>query len=173
MRSLFFLCSLFLIGNVHASELYRSVDKDGKVHYGDRPLANTDAVERLKPVNDPATDDSLPYETLKAKETFPVTLYVFPDCAKPCQEARDLLNKRSIPFTEKSLLTQEEIDAFRKASGSAMLPTLGVGKSWLSGFLAEQWSKELDFAGYPKTAPYRPKPATPPVATSPAVPAAR
>lgn len=173
MRSLLFLCSLFLVVHAQAGEMYRSVDKDGKVHYGDRPLANTDAVERLKSVNDPAADDSLPYETLKAKENFPVILYVFSDCMKPCQEARDLLSKRGIPFTEKNLLSQEEIDAFRKSSGSAMLPTLGVGKSWLSGFLAEQWNKELDLVGYPKTAPYRAKPVAPRAATEPATPSAQ
>jgi hypothetical protein len=36
-----------------------------------------------------------------------------------------------------------------------------LGKTWVKGFLAEQWHKELDFAGYPKTAPYRAKPAKP------------
>jgi len=167
MKAFLFLCGLFLVGNIQAGELYRSVDNDGKVHYGDRPLAGSDAVERLKSVNEPVSDDSLPYEARKAKESFPVTLYMFPECGKPCQQARDMLNKRGVPFNEKNLISQEEIDAFRKASGSTMLPTLGVGKSWLSGFLVEQWNKELDFAGYPKMAPYRPNPVTTATPTTP------
>jgi hypothetical protein len=36
-----------------------------------------------------------------------------------------------------------------------------VGKTWVKGFHDEQWDKELDFAGYPKTTPYRAKPAAP------------
>ena len=162
MKAILFLCSLFLVCNIQAGELYRSVDKDGKVHYGDRPLPDTDAVESLKLGSEPVPDDSLPYETRKAKETFPVTLYAFPDCGSACQQARDLLNKRGIPFSEKSLVTQEDIDAYRKASAGGPLPSLTVGKTWLKGFQAQQWHDELDFAGYPKTPPYRPRPVSPP-----------
>ncbi len=161
MKFLFMVCALVVMGNAQAGELYRSIDSSGKVHYSDKPLAGSDDVERLKLGNEPAPDDSLPYETMRAKQNFPVTLYVFPDCGSACQQARDFLNKRGIPFTEANLITQEDIDAFRKASGFSDAPALAIGKSWLRGFLAEQWNKELDFAGYPKSAPYRPRPAAP------------
>jgi len=59
-------------------------------------------------------------------------------------------------------VNQEDIDAFRKESGDSQMPALTIGKTWLRGFLADQWNRELDFAGYPKTAPYRPRPTTPP-----------
>jgi glutaredoxin len=157
MKKFILLASLFAFAHVHAAELYRSIDKDGKVHYGDSPLEGSDDVEQLKLGNDPVPDENLPYETRRARQNFPVTLYTFPACGSACQQARDLLNKRGIPFAEKSLVTQEDIDAFHKDSGDSMLPSVTIGKTWLKGFLATQWTKELDFAGYPASVlTYRP-----------------
>jgi hypothetical protein len=150
MKRIFLLLCLLMLPNVQASELYRSIDKDGHVHYGDSPLMGTEDVEQLKLANEPKRDENLPYETKRAMENFPVTLYAFPDCGSACQVARDLLRKRGIPFTEKSLITKEDIDAFHKASGDSKLPAATIGKAWLKGFQAEQWNNELDFAGYPK-----------------------
>ncbi|MBU0620517.1 MAG: DUF4124 domain-containing protein [Gammaproteobacteria bacterium] len=162
MKRLMLLVSLLVMANVQAVDLYRSIDKDGKVHYSDTPLPESEDVEKLKSDILPDPDEGLPYETLRAKQSFPVTLYTFPGCGAPCGLGRDLLVKRGIPFTEKSLVKSEDIDEFSKASGGIEVPKLLVGKSWLKGFLAEQWNKELDFAGYPKTAPYRPRPAPKP-----------
>ena len=120
------------------------------MHYSDSPLKGSEDVEKLKLGNEPVPDENLPYETRVAMQNFPVTLYSFPDCGSICAEARDLLNKRGIPFTEKSLVKKEDIDAFRNASGDSLLPAATIGKTWLKGFLAEQWNNELNFAGYPK-----------------------
>ena len=117
-------------------------------------------MRQLKLGNEPAPGDNLPYETQRAMQNFPVTLYTFPECGSACQKARDMLNKRGIPFTEKSLTTQEDIEAFRKDSGDGQVPALTIGKTWLKGFLDEQWNNELDFAGYPKKViGYSPRPA--------------
>jgi hypothetical protein len=166
MKYYFLLAGLLILTNAHA-ELYRSIDSSGKVHYSDKPLAGAEDVTQVKADKAPTPDESLPYETQRATQNFPVTLYSFPDCGSVCQEGRDLLTKRGVPFTEKSLMTLEDIDAFNKASGDKSLPKLTVGKTWIRGFLAEQWNKELDIAGYPKTAPYRPRPSP----TSPSRPA--
>ena len=160
MKKVFLLVCLMMLANTHAAELYRSIDKDGKVHYSDSPLMGTEDVEQLKLGKEPTPDESLPYESQLASKNFPVTLYTFPDCGSACLQARDLLSKRGIPFTEKSLVKQEEFDAFRKDAGDSLLPAVTIGKTWLKGFLAEQWNKELDFAGYPKSIlAYRPRPA--------------
>ncbi|MDO8990164.1 MAG: glutaredoxin family protein [Sideroxyarcus sp.] len=162
MRSGFLLICLLLLANVQAAELYRSIDKDGKVHYSDTPLEGSEDYERLKLGKEPVPDENLPYETRRARDNFPVTLYTFPTCGSACQQARDMLDKRGIPYAEKSLVTKEEIDAFHQASGDSKLPAATVGRTWLKGFQAEQWNSELDFAGYPKTAPYRPAAAVKP-----------
>lgn len=139
-----------------AAGLYRWVDESGKVHYGDVPAPEVKQAEKKKFSN--ITDvpkAGLPYESRRALQNFPVTLYVADNCKEPCQKARDLLQKRGVPFTEKVLLDAKDIDAFQMASGSSEMPTVSIGKVWLSGFLAEQWNSELDIAGYPKLAPYR------------------
>jgi glutaredoxin len=149
-----FACLAAMPLQPHAGELYRWLDSSGKVHYGDAPPPDVRA-ETRKFSDAAAPGEDLPYETRRAQENFPVTLYVGEGCGEYCQQARELLNKRGIPFSEKKLATQEEVDAFKAASGGDTIPTLAVGRTFLQGFLAGQWHSELDIAGYPKTAPYR------------------
>lgn len=147
-----------LLGSAQAGETYRWVDKSGKVHYGDTRAPDAAEVEKKKFSTAPATgDEELSFDTRRAKQNFPVTLYVTDNCADPCKQSRDLLSQRGIPFTEKNLATQKEIDAFKQMSGADSVPGLSVGRNWLKGFQAEKWHNELDAAGYPKTAPNRPQ----------------
>lgn len=172
-RIVLLLCCLALMPfGAHAGKLYRWVDAQGKVHYGDTPPADAAQVEPKKLSGSVAPSEDLSYETRRAQQNFPVTLYVTKACGAPCDQARDLLNKRGVPFGEKSIGTQEELDSFKALSGSDSAPTLAVGRTFLKGFLAERWHSELDIAGYPKTAPYRaPRlPATAPAAANEAVP---
>lgn len=154
--------------SVQAGEIFNWVDKAGKVHYSDVPPADATNVERKKLSSTAAQNEDLPYETQRAQQNFPVTLYVTNGCGAPCAQARSMLNKRGIPFSEKMLKTQEEIDVFYETSGSNGAPTLAIGKNYLSGFLEPRWNSELDVAGYPKTASYRQRIA-PPTAIPPAV----
>ena len=170
MKPYFILAGIMaaVLGSAQAGSLYRWVDQSGNVHYGNIPAMGAVQVEEVKISDAPAIDDAdLPYETRRAKEAFPVTLYVADNCKEFCQHARDLLNQRGIPFTEKNLVSQEDIDTFKQISGGKMVPTIAVGKNWLNGFLAEQWNTELDIAGYPKTAPYGFRPAVPPPVANP------
>ncbi|MBI3901631.1 MAG: glutaredoxin family protein [Nitrosomonadales bacterium] len=156
--------------SAQAAGVFRWVDKDGNVHYGDMPAEGAAQVQQKKFGEDHEIEDAaLPFETRRARQKFPVTLYVSANCIDACQQARELLNKRGIPFTEKKLSTQEEIESFRKESGDNQVPTLKVGRSWLLGFLPEQWSGQLDDAGYPRFASYvppnTPGPTSPPAST--------
>jgi glutaredoxin len=152
-----------------AGDLYRWVDQSGKVHYGDAPPADAARAVQKKFADSETPEAALPYETRRARENFPVTLYVADNCKEPCRQARDLLNGRGIPFTEKNLASREDIDAFRKMSGEETVPVLVVGSNRLIRFQAEQWNGELDFAGYPRSAPYGFRPAPPPPAQTPTV----
>lgn len=147
---------------VQAGELYRWVDANGKVHYGDTRPADATDVARLKLSSVPGQNEDLPYETRRAQQNFPVTLYVGEICGELCDQARSLLNKRGVPFSEKLLKTKNEIEAFQKLSGSNNSPTIQVDKNYLSGFAESAWNSELDIAGYPKTASYRQRIAPPP-----------
>lgn len=172
-RTVLFLAGLLAaMSFAQAAELYRWVDSSGKVHYGDEPPAQAPLVETLKFSGQAAPDADLPYETRRAQQNFPVTLYVGEGCTEFCDQGRNLLTRRGIPFTEKNVATQEEIDAFKVASGGDKVPALAVGKTFVSGFNAARWNNELDIAGYPKTAPYRPRSSMPaPASASEVAPA--
>ena len=148
-------CFAVMSSCAQAGELYRWVDARGKVHYGDMAPPEADQVQVKKFSDTAAPDAGLSYEARRAHQNFPVTLYVAPNCAETCDRARELLKKRGIPFSEKSLKTQGEFDAFKALSGSDGVPTLSVGRNFLKGFQFDQWHNELDIAGYPKIAPYR------------------
>src|SRR5512139_2586000 len=163
MRKIALLLAGCFVLAAHAQGLYRWVDSEGHVHYGDRPAPQASKVEKKKfsGQSDVSDDELLPYASRMARQNFPVTLYVADKCGDICVQARALLNKRGIPFTEKMLSTQADSDALMKASGGNAIPTLAVGRSFLQGFEAGQWNSELDIAGYPKTAPYGARPVPP------------
>jgi glutaredoxin len=164
MRAYFLLAGLVVatLGSAQAGT-FRWVDKSGKVQYGDVPAEEATQLEKKKFGLAPEVEDAnLPYATRHAHQNSPVTFYSAGNCTDPCKLARDFLNKRGIPFAEKSLSAKEEIDDFKQQSGTDAVPALTVGKTWLKGFEAGQWDNALDVAGYPKIAPYRPEvPPTP------------
>jgi len=150
------VCFACILLNARAGELYRWLDSSGNVYYGDVLPAGALQVEVKKFPKDTSSNEYLPYETLRAQQNFPVVLYVADNCGEPCDLARSLLSERGIPFSQKSLKTNKEIDMFKQLSGSdAVVPTLMVGKELLKGLVETQWNSVLDIAGYPKTASYR------------------
>ena len=161
-------CLVLMSLDAQAGELYRWVDSKGTVHYSDTPPPKSEQAESIRFSATAGSDEALPYETRRAQQNFPVTLYVGSGCGETCEGARNLLKKRGIPFTEKLLRTKEDVEAFKQLSGSDTIPALSVGKNYLRGFLAEQWQSELDIAGYPKIAPYRApgQPASPEAASA-------
>ncbi len=161
-RIMLLLACLAMMQVAQAGELFRWVDKAGKLNYGDSPPADASEVERLKFSGETAQNAYLPYETRLARENFPVTLYVGNDCGDPCAQGNALLSKRGIPYSEKLLQTRGDLDAFKQLSGiSGAVPVLQVGKDFLKGYSESQWDSELDIAGYPKTASYRQRGAAP------------
>jgi glutaredoxin len=164
---------LFIAINVaQAGSLFRWVDKNGNVHYGDKPAEDAVATEQKKFSSPSAAgEDDLPYGIRKAKQDFPVTLFVTPSCGEGCAQARALLNKRGVPFVEKNVVTTADADALKAVSGGNGVPTITVGRTVLVGFEASQWNGELDIAGYPKVAPYGVRPVAPPTPKPEAPPA--
>lgn len=144
------LCAAAL---AQAQTAYRWVDRDGKVHYGDRPPPPEAARElREQKLAAPAATGTAPSFALRqAMENFPVVLYVGANCAA-CQQARDLLKQRGVPHREQMVGSAEEIAALsaKLGGGDAAVPSLQVGTKTSKGFLAPAWHGLLDAAGYPK-----------------------
>jgi glutaredoxin len=131
-------------------QTYRWVDKDGKVHYTqDPPPPGAKSVQKKTFRHGSAETSNLPYATQIAAKNYPVTLHTAPDCGEPCGRARALLVKRSVPFREVSVLSQNEVDELKRLSGRSDIPLLVVGAQTQSGFQESMYHSLLDTAGYP------------------------
>ncbi len=148
---------------------YRWVGKDGKVHYSDQPPpAEAQNVQQKKlHAGNVVESGATSAEAKKAAEKFPLTLYTSPSCKEGCDAARDFLNQRGVPFTEKTIQTFEEADEYKKATGfkSLVVPVLLAGSKTEKGFEENAWRRFLEAAGYPKdrlAVPQKPAAATAP-----------
>ncbi len=142
------------LGAAAQTSVYRWVDKDGKVHFGDAPPpADAKSVEQ-KRVGKGPVDPDLPYATLVASRRSPVTLYVAAGCGEPCNSARDLLGRRGIPYGIRDpLVNAADAEALTKLAGKLEIPVLVVGGAHVKGFEEGQWQSALDEAGYPRELP--------------------
>src|SRR5574343_197999 len=156
MRYLLMLC-LALSGAAVQAETYRWSDSAGKTVISNTPPPGK-AKSVVKTGGKAEPGDNMPFATRKAAEAFPVTLYTSAECAGECKQARDLLNGRGGPFTEKMVQSAAEIDELKALVGDAFVPTLKVGNQRFRGFETGAYDNLLDLAGYPKTAPFGAKP---------------
>ena len=157
MRKLLIIC-LIIGATGAAAQTYRWVDANGRTVFSDTPPPRTGAP--VAKTEKAAGDDSLPFAVKKAAEAFPVVLFTTPECADECKNARELLNKRGVPFTERMVVKAEDLAELKQLVGDAFVPSLRVGKQPARGFEANAYNNLLDLAGYPKVAPYGAKPAT-------------
>lgn len=132
-------------------KVYRIVGPDGKVTFSDR-APTADATGRTVDAAPPSSADAnagLPLELKQAAGKYPLTLYTSQSCA-PCDTARRHLQARGIPYTEKTITSNDEIAALQRMSSDSSLPFATLGGQKLSGFSANEWDSYLDAAGYPK-----------------------
>ncbi len=172
MRSVFFgFAALFLLVTcAQAQQMYRWVDKDGRVTYSQSPPP-AGAAKSVQPKRlDSSASDSptLPYAAQVAAHNFPVTMYASPDCGAPCDDGRASLQKRGIPFKEVSVADPKGFETLKALSGGkTQVPVLQIGSRTLYGYDAIAWKNNLDEVGYPSSI------FTPTQAAQPAAKAAR
>lgn len=142
--------SLLASVGAQAQTIYRIVGPDGKVTFSDKPpvaeqgkVTGTGAGARNS-----AASGNLPFELKQVVGKYPVTLYTSSKCA-PCDAGRNLLNGRGIPFSERTIVTNEDIDFLQRLAGDSNLPLLTVGGQKIKGYNDGEWSRYLDAAGYP------------------------
>lgn len=152
LQPLRWLALFALLGAAAAHAQYKVVGPDGKVTYTDRPPVAADGrVTALGAGGTPvAAEVALPLELRQATSRYPATLYVTPTGCEPCDNARQLLRQRGVPFTEKQVVTAEDSDALERLTGARDAPTLTLGSQTLRGLSAEVWTSYLDAAGYPR-----------------------
>jgi glutaredoxin len=134
-----------------SQQVYRYVDKDGRVVYSDRgPPADAKDVQAKRLRGNVIESNEIPLSTQQAQERFPVTLFSF-GCGEVCSAAEGLLNRRGVPFSTVNVETPEGAEQLSKTTGDLRAPVLQVGdKTFIKGYSEAQWNKALDEAGYPK-----------------------
>jgi glutaredoxin len=153
-------CAVFLsaiIGfssQISAQQLYRIVGPDGRVTFSDQPpppSANSKVTTgRGGSFAETSGGAALPFELRSVVQRFPVTLYTGKDCG-PCDAGRNMLRNRGIPFTERTVEGNEDIEALKRLTGDVSLPLATVGSQQMKGYSESEWTQFLDAAGYPKT----------------------
>jgi glutaredoxin len=161
-----------------AQQVFRYVDKDGKVIYSDRsPPSDSKEVQAKRLSPNYIENNTVPLALTQATERFPVTLYTFA-CGAVCQNAEALLNRRGVPFTTVNVEDVKGAEQLQKLTGAQQAPVLQLGDKLIAtGFNEARWTAMLDEAGYPKAAARRvavkaPTEAAPATPAAPAAPAA-
>ena len=137
-----------------AQQFYRWTDEQGRTHVTDTPPPpGAKDVRRVKPGAGPAkapAQGPMPLALQNAMKDYPVTLYSSPNCDDPCASARDLLNRRGVPFSEVQVWEEQGNEELKRLSGKNQVPALKVGASVQSGFERSAYEALLDSAGYPR-----------------------
>jgi len=154
-----------------AAAQYKWTAPNGVVTYSDLPPpVGTVATTLATPTK--SDEDATLGAALRAAATrFPVVLYTSNECA-PCRVARTHLNRRGVPFAERTVRDGADAAAFRQIGFTENeFPALSVGRERTQGFEAGAWDQLLDAAGYPKSATLPPSYRAPPARSLAATPA--
>ncbi len=154
-----------------AVQLYQWKDAQGQVFYSDHqpPPAVKNATQ--KDFKGSFIEGGESYALKRAREKSPVTLYTS-TCGAPCDQAKQHLAQRGIPYTSKNPESGPDRAALEKLTGRTNVPVLLVGKTKIEGYEVGQWNAAFDQAGYPKAGDLIKKPVpAPPSATAPKSPA--
>lgn len=170
------LCMLLCVIALPVAAQYKWTDADGRVSYGDSPPREARNIQRIDVRSDESGSDllrGLPYELRRVAERHPVVLYTTAPCA-PCDAARELLRARGVPYVERTVTSNEDIEQLQRIAGTNRLPVLTVGRQLERSFETGAWNALLDLAGYPRasllTRNWQP-PAPRPLVSPPAPPA--
>ncbi|MEW5966959.1 MAG: glutaredoxin family protein, partial [Pseudomonadota bacterium] len=166
------LCLALASAPLTAAQLYQWKDAQGRMVYSDQPPPPSVGKVQQKNFKGNFIEIGESYTAKTAREKFPVTLFSTA-CGAPCDQARQLLSERGVPYSSKDPQASPEANAeLKKLTGRLSVPVLVVGQEKIDGFETGQWQALLDKAGYPKSpAPGRPAPASP-AAAAPAPAAA-
>jgi glutaredoxin len=154
-----------------AAQLYQWKDAQGRTVYSDQPPPPSVKNAQQKSFKGNVIEVGESFSAKTAREKFPVTLYAS-DCGPPCDQARQLLAERGVPFSNKDPQANPAVRTeLEKLTGRLNVPVLLVGSDKIDGFETGQWQTALDKAGYPKAPIPGSKPAPVKAPAAPAAPA--
>lgn len=129
---------------------WRWTDYRGQINYGDRPPPDAQNLLRIDLMTiGENTQSLLPYQVRRAASNFPVMLFTAKNCP-PCAPAREFLNKRGIPFAERTIETGDDATELKRLTGAEGVPVVTLGSQPLLAFNPDDWNNGLDATGYPQ-----------------------
>ncbi|WP_426339379.1 DUF4124 domain-containing protein [Pseudoduganella sp. S-14] len=144
------LLLLLLTASAAHAQMYKWKDEKGVTHFTETPPPATAKKAEVKNYNTAGAGGAeLPAELAEVVRARPVVLYTTPNCGAGCNMARTLLANRGIPYREKTVSTNDDFDAMKKAGSEGQVPFLLVGRTRQIGFEQGAWDSALTQAGYP------------------------
>jgi glutaredoxin len=158
MKRVAIAVAAMFVASTAGAQMYRWIDKDGKVHYTDTPPPASAAKNVQKRGTAPTPTDTgpaAPYAVQQAAKNFPVVVYTSENCGQPCTDGKALLVARGVPYREVAVGPGSDMSAedLKKATGGDTVPVMMVGRSTARGFETDMWNSALDAGGYPRSAP--------------------
>lgn len=152
MRQTLIVCSacllaLFLAPAQAAVTVVECVDAAGNSSFRDKcpPGTTKKGEKRLRGVS---SDDAPSVEEIA--EENPITLYTVPDC-DACDLVRNVLSSRGLPFTEKDVQDNAEMqEELKGVTGGLTVPAMVVGENVSTGYSRSAIETALRSAGYPE-----------------------
>lgn len=127
-----------------AAKVLECRDSQGNSTFADRCPRGTAPVSEQK-LHVPV---SLERDLTQIRKEHPIVLYSVPDC-DACDLVRNYLNKHSLPFAEKSVETDAEVQEELKArTGRLSVPVVMVGQNLVNGYNRSVLESQLHNVGY-------------------------
>ncbi|MCZ6718945.1 MAG: glutaredoxin family protein [Gammaproteobacteria bacterium] len=144
---------LFAASKLSAVKVYECVDEEGTHSFRDYcPPGSTPVGEKkLSTGQHPAGQDGGTRSSVdELAEKYPITLYGIPEC-DACDLVRNFLNQREIPFTEKNVADDVDVQLeLEEKIGSLSVPAITIGEDKvLMGYHPTRLKEEFDAIGYP------------------------
>lgn len=134
LKIFFFLAVIITVPSSHA-EVYKHVDKNGRVHFSDRPPANLKSeivtIRKINSIKGPAVITKTNSKT--AGKNNKIVMYSAEWCGV-CKRARRYFSANRIPFTEHDIdKSRKAKREFQKLQGKGV-PLILVGDYKMTGF---------------------------------------
>jgi glutaredoxin len=135
--------------NVSAVTVVECVDADGNTSFRDQCPPGS-SQKGKKEISGLGGNDGPDLSAVAAAN--PITLYTVPDC-DACDLTRNALSGRDLPFTEKNVQDNAEMqEELKTATGGLTVPGIVIGDKVLTGYSRDAIDSALNGAGYPAPA---------------------
>jgi glutaredoxin-like YruB-family protein len=130
LRAFFLLTVIIFVAGNASAEIYKWVDKQGNVHFGDKKPDSLQVEELELKIN---TFKGVKVSDLDISVGKKVVMYTTPWC-KYCKKAKTYFKKKNIAFTEIDISNNKRAKRKFKKLGGKGVPLILVGKKRMSGF---------------------------------------